>query len=889
MTSGPAPRTLPLPPARRPARLPALAPALLLLAVLHCAPARAAAPDLLLEVRVGPHLLSDGVGAWQGNDDIFLPLGELSKLLTIAIRTSPAEGQASGYILDEKRGFHLDLAQKTVLRGELREAIDPLQVRQLPDDIYVSTRLLAAWLPVDFALDLATLSLVVTPREKLPLQARLDRSSMAASSASFEAAAGAADPGYPRSPTPYRMIGAPFADQTLGLDLRRAPGRSADSAGNAAASASSASYTAYLTGDLLGAEAALYLNTGSQRVGAPVRLTLGRHDPDAVLLGPLRARTVQVGSVPAPGIPNIAFGSAIGNGVHISNRTLGQPLRSDRHTFQGDLPPGWDVELYFNGALAGLQQSRPDGRYSFDDQPLIYGFNEFRLVFHGPLGQVRIERHAFLIEQSMLAPGEIVYSVTALRDDDGRGRAAAQLEWGLGSHLSASAGVARVPVGGQERNYAELGLQAYFKRVIVSGAVARSNDGGALAQAGVRTRVGQIALNASRTHTRAFTSDFYQSTADPVRLRDEVRADGMLAGLPVSLYARRDRLESSATNLELAGRVSAYRYGTAFSNALRWQSLAGQKHADGMLQASRRVAGVGVSGQLHYGLEPDTALSSITLAADKYLAAGYMVNAGVSRTFTDPHYRFSAGLNKSLGSFGLGVSGYYSSRGDYGLGLQLFLALGQDPRSKRWLADAAPMAGSGAASARVFVDRNRNGVMDGDDAPVAGAGFVVNGGALPIRTDAQGLAWLGRLSPNQHADIGIDGATLEDPQWLARKPGLRIVPRAGKVSELDFAVEVTGEIDGTAFQMSHGARRPAGGLDVELVDADNKVAAATGTTADGYYVLAGVAPGAYRLRLAPAQLAKLKLACAVLHQVVMNEDGTFINGKDFVVTADAAP
>ena len=865
-------------------RTPPLLPALVLLAALQCAPAHAAAPDLLLEVRVGPHLLSDGVGAWQGSGDIFLPLGELSKLLTIAIRTNPAEGQASGYILDEQRSFHLDLAKKTVLRGELRESFDPLQVRQLPDDIYVSTRLLAAWLPVDFALDMATLSLVVTPRERLPLQARLDRSSKASSTSTFGAGAGAADPGYPRSATPYRMLGVPFADQTLGVDVRRAPSRSDDSSG----SASTASYTAYLTGDLLGAEAALYLNTGSQRVGAPVRLTLGRHDPDAALLGPLRARTVQLGSVPAPGIPNIAFGSAIGNGVHISNRTLGQPMRSDRHTFQGDLPPGWDVELYFNGALAALQQSRPDGRYSFEDQPLIYGFNEFRLVFHGPLGQMRIERHAFLIEQSMLAPGELVYSVTALRDDDGRQRAAAQLEWGLGSHLSASAGLARIPVGGYERNYAELGLQGYFKRVIVSGAVARSNDGGTLAQVGVRTRVGQIALNASRTYTRAFASDFYQPTADPVRLRDEVRADGMLASLPVSLYARRDKLESSATNLELAGRVSAYRFGTAFSNALRWQSLAGQKHADGMLQASRRVAGVGVSGQLHYGLEPDTALSSITLAADKYLAAGYMVNAGVSRTFTDPHYRFSAGLNKSLGSFGLGVSAFYSSRGEYGLGLQLFLALGQDPRSRRWLADAAPMAGSGAASARVFVDRNRNGVMDGNDEPVARAGFVVNGGAQPVRTDAQGLAWLGRLSPHQHADIGMDAATLEDPQWLARRPGLRIVPRAGKVNELDFAVEITGEIDGTAYRVSHGARRPAGGLDVELVDAANKVAAATSTTADGYYVLAGVAPGVYRLRLAPAQLAKLKLTCAQLHQVVVSEDGTFINGKDFVVTADAA-
>ena len=38
------------------------------------------------------------------------------------------------------------------------------------------------------------------------------------------------------------------------------------------------------------------------------------------------------------------------------------------------------------------------------------------------------------------------------------------------------------------------------------------------------------------------------------------------------------------------------------------------------LGASRRVAGVGVSGQLHYAIEPGTALSALAVAADNHLA-----------------------------------------------------------------------------------------------------------------------------------------------------------------------------------------------------------------------------------------------------------------------------
>ena len=841
-----------------------------LLPLLLLLPARAASPDLLLEVRLGEHVLSDGIGAYQQGDDVLVPLGEMARLLTIAIRTDLQAGTASGYVLQEQRGFHLDLAGKVVVRGALREAFDPALVRPLPDDIYVATRLLAAWLPAEFAFDTSNLTLGVRPRERLPVQARLDRQAKIAPGAP---AVAQDDPGYPRQNTPYALAGMPFADQTVGVDLRRTPEHKS----------STTSYTAYLTGDLLGAEAALYFNTGQDAPGPAARLTLGRHDPDAGLLGPLKARTVQAGSVSAPGVAHISQSSASGNGVFISNRPLGQPMRSDRHSLQGDLPPGWDVELYFNDALVGLAQSRPDGRYAFDDQPLLYGPNEFKLVFHGPLGQLRIERRSFMIEQSMLAPGELFYNLAAQGDDNGRRRTSAQFDWGASKALSVSAALLRIAVGDAERSFAELGLQVYLDRAIVQTALARADDGGTLAQAGLRTRVGPVALSASRAYSHHFTSDYYPSLPDPVRVRDELRADAMLAAMPVSVQARREVSASGAHKTELQGRISAYRFGTALSNSLRWQSLAGDTRADGVFQASRRMAGVGVSAQLQFTLAPSFGVSALALAVDKHLGDSYLASAGVARTFLDHHTRYTVSLNKGMGSFGMGVNGYYAGRGDYGVGLQLFLALAREPGGGRWKTDAAPMAASGAASLKVFVDRNRNGVMDAGDDPVPGAGFIVNGSAQMERTRADGAAWLGRLAPNQHADIAIDPSTLDDPQWLAQRKGVRIVPRAGKVSEVDFAVVITGEIDGTVYQQA-GGKKPVGDVELELVDQRGVVAATASSTSDGYFVLGGVLPGVYQLRVAPSQLARLGIAPPPAHQLTMDEDGTFVNGKDFVIT-----
>jgi hypothetical protein len=836
-------------------------------------------PELLLEVRLDQHLLADGIGAYEQAGEVLLPLGELARLLTLAIDVDPAAGKAGGYILNEARGFSLDVERQLVVRGGAREHVDAALVRRRADDIYVAASLLARWLPVAVRIDRASLSLTLHAHEKLPVQARLERQGKLPAGAQGHAA----EPGYPLVATPYRLARMPFADQTVGFDLGR------NRQGHHAAS-----YTAYVTGDLLGAEAALYLNHGQYATGPAARLTLARHDPGAALLGALKARTVEVGSVSGAGVANIALGGAIGNGVLVSNRALGLPARFDHHTLQGDLPPGWDVELYFNEALVGYQQARADGRYRFEDQVLIYGANDFRLVFHGPLGQTHVERYRFLLEQSMLAPGQFDYSASVQRDDQGRARSALLFDWGLGKRLAASAALLRLPLQQQrldqqppQRSYASIGLQAYLDRLIVSVSAARADDGGSLAQVGVKTRIGALALAASHAATRNFTSEFYLPTPDPVRSRDELRADGMLGAQPVMLQARRDHLASGLDLLELSARVSSYRAGTALSHLLRWQSLGGSKHADGQLAASARMAGLGISGQLQYTIEPRTALTSVALAADKHLAGGYLASAAVTRTFVDSHYRFSATLNKSMGRFGMGVSGWYSTRGEYGAGVQLFMALGQEPRSAAWISDAAPMAGSGSASLRVFLDDNRNGVMDADDVPLAGAGFLVNGAPQLARSGADGVAWIGRLVPHQYADITLDPATLEDPQWQPLVKGVRVVPRPGSVGQLDFAVVVNGEIDGTCWLLDGGARRPAGDLELELVDARQAVVGQARSGADGYFLLAGVAPGAYRLRVAPAQLQRLGLRAPPPRDIHMDDQANLASGQDIVLARGA--
>jgi hypothetical protein len=221
------------------------------------------------------------------------------------------------------------------------------------------------------------------------------------------------------------------------------------------------------------------------------------------------------------------------------------------------------------------------------------------------------------------------------------------------------------------------------------------------------------------------------------------------------------------------------------------------------------------------------------------------------------------------------------------------MALGREPRSGAWVADWQPLAGSGAVSARTFLDANQNGVFDPGEKPIEGAGFTMNEGSRhPVSTNSDGLAYLTRLPPRQYADIALDTSTLEDPQWLPTVKGMRILPRPGKVQRIDFPVAMTGEVDGTVYLLEGGKTRGIGNALVELVDDQGRVVASGLSASDGYYIIPAVRPGHYRARISPGQLEKLGLASTAPVELTMRADGEFVYGLDFrlqsKLPADAA-
>lgn len=830
---------------------------------------------LLLEVRLDQTVLPNIIPAYDLGSHTMLPLGELARLLSIAIQTQPAAGTATGFILTEERGFSLNLHDARITLAGVTESFDPALVLVEPDDLYVSITLLERWLPVELDVEHARLALRVHPLEQLPLQARLKRATVGEK---MGARALGDEPDYPPVDLPYRLWSPPFIDQSLFSEYRK----------NDDIAQFNSRYTAHVTGDLLGMESSVYFSEDTRDSSYNFRATLGRHDPDAGLLGPLHARTYQFGSLTTPSVENISLGMT-GLGVNVSNRPLTRPTQFDRQTFAGDLTSGWDVELFYNDTLVSFQQPNVEGQYRFEDLPLSYGRNDFKLVFHGPLGQTRVEQYSYSLAESMVQPGEFEYNLLEHRDDDGLTRSIAQFDLGLARSLSATVGFITAPVAGVEHQYTTAGLRTFWQSLSLNTDWIKDHEGGSLTQVGLKTGVAGVALDANRIFLEEFYSDVFRDFSDPVIIRDTLRLSGAIpitqrARLPVTIEALGDEHESGRIDNDISARISAYAYRTAVTNTFNWRSYDGDEEAFGTLQISRRVHDISVRGQVNYDLGSDAKASMVALSADKFLGDGYRLTLGIAHELETPETLYSVGFTKSLGQFGLGTSASYVDTGEVAVSLQLFLALGRDSVRSNWLLDARPMASTGAASVRMFLDDNNNGVMDFGEALLPGVGFNVDGGRHKARTDATGIAHIDHLPVKRHVNIGVDTGTLEDPQWAPTLAGHSLVPRPGRVAEIDFPVRLTTEIDGTVYLYEDGLKRGMGGLELELLDDKYNLVAQTASSWDGFYIIPGIVAGEYWLRVSPAQLQRLGLNDTGTRVVVVVGNGEFINGIDLLIT-----
>ena len=817
--------------------------------------ARIWSPDpeeqFLLDVNLRQYRLSEGVRAYQTPEGTCVLFGDFLAALDVPMKIDMAGKKASGWAFQESHKIDVDVAAASASYGGKRETISPETVRETGDGWCVDTAALGRWFGITVRPVTAGSLLVIESDAKLPVEQAMERQVRAASlkQAKFDMRS------LPQVRLPYRMWRAPALDFVVsgGITYRAKDGARVDRR-----------TSIYAAGEIAKLSYDAQFSTTDKGVPSAFRFHAYRSDPDAALLGPLKATHFGFGDV--EGFDSRLTGSAAtGRGAVVTNRPVRSLSSFDRTRFEGDLPAGWEAEIYRNGELLGFARPDANQRYLFDNVPLMYGENDVRIVLYGPQGQTRTHSEMINVGQDNVPagktwywagfsqPGRDLLSFRRPADDvrqQSEAQAAISVEHGLDERTSVGVLARAMLIRDEKLTFVEGNIRRSIGPALVEVSGAYDGKGGTAMRAQALAKIGSV----NATIEALLANDFHLRGDRPQTVREaRLALDAPIrvgrAVLPAHVGVHyTDRRDGSA-QLEAAARLSASieRFNLATDIRYRRQYLKSGPSPPAELEwsllGSGRIGDVRVRGQSTFDLAPERRFRSAELST--YWSASDKVDWEAALAYDGPNSRGRARLThiRRLSGMALAVTGEAATDGSVALGFNINFSLDSGGGFKL---SRQPLASAGAIHARVYRDLNDNGVRDGSE-PFEKGALITTGTRLAEKmTDARGAVLVAGLAPFTPITVGIDESSLSDPMLVPKKALQVVVPRPGVPVEVEIGLVGGGDIEG-ALVKSGGLGFE--GLGVELLDAGGKVFATAQSDFDGFFLFERVPYGTYRIRL----------------------------------------
>ena len=829
----------------------------------NSAPEWKADPDeqFILDVNIHQLRLGDTVRAYNSPEGTCVVLGDFLKALDVPIRIDLTARTASGWAFKEANKINIDYGALRASYGKKAEPIAPGTVRETPEGWCVQASALSRWFGIGVKPLTSGSVLVLQSDSKLPIELEMERQQRAARihKASFDLAS------LPQVRVPYRMWRTPALDFVVsgGITYRANDGVQVDRQ----ASVYAAGEIAHLSYDA-------QITTTSEGKPSLLRLRAFRSDPEGKLLGPLHATHFGVGDV--DGFDSALTGVvAAGRGAVVTNRPLTARTAFDRTRIEGDLPTGWEAEIYRNGELLGFAKSDPSQRYIFDDVQLLYGENKIRVVLYGPQGQVRERDETLNVGDEDVPKGKTWYWIGANQpgrdlvelekppDAVGqpRAQAAVSVEHGLDTRTSVGVLARAMLIDDQRLTFVEGTVRRSLGPAELELSAARKSNGGTAEHVQILGKLGSVYVNAEAL----IANDFHLRGMDTPQSSKEGR---LALDLPFKLgkstipahaeFHYVDRTDGSSS-LDAAGRLSASidRFNLSTELSYHRDYLPSGPAPPGELLisliGSGHIGQVRLRGEAEFDVAPSAKLKSAELSA--YWTASEHGDWETDLVYDGlvDHVRARVTHILRFDSFALSLSGEAATNGDLAVGFNLNFSL--DPRHGFTLS-RRPLAEGGMVHATVFRDLNDNGVLDPGEPMEKGALITTGARQAERKTDANGSVTVGGLTPYMPVTVGIDSTSLDDPMLTPKQALQVVVPRPGVAAEVQIALVGGGDVEGALMKSGELGFE---GVDLDLVDLNGKVVGTARTDFDGFFLFERVAYGSYRLKVSASSATAAKI------------------------------
>ncbi|RPF72277.1 hypothetical protein [Aurantiacibacter spongiae] len=855
--------------------------------------------ELILQIRVAGVDMTDTILAYGTRAGVYLPLGELARLLDLAIVVSDDGNYASGWFLSENRRLIVDLRNGEITTAGGTRPLPRGLAQAMDGELFLRSDVFATIFPLTVEPDLRASAVRLETREPFPFEERLARE---AERARLASRGGPREPErWPREETPWLLASVPIGD----VEVRAVT----DSARGARGEGD-----LRLAGDLAMMTAQTFLSGDTEYGLTAALVQLGRRDVDGDLLGPLRATEFQMGDVATRAMP-IGLTGTSGRGTFVTNEPFETLSVFDQIDLRGVLPDGYEVELYRNDVLVGSTREETNGQYEFLQVAVDYGLNVFRLVFYGPQGQRREEVRRVSVGGGQLAQGQLVYSLGAVQrgvnllgvrgPNFSRGarygdwQAVGEVSYGVSAGVTALASGAVFEQNGEMRWIGSGGIRTGIGAFALRADGALSDDGGVAAGVGLGGRALGGSFVASHFEYRGNFLDEVR-TIGTTLLRRATELDfntsiplggRKFAFLPVSLRARniaysdgRARFESAVrSSLRFPGMIASAnleytRSGNAdgrdFSQLMGNFDLATFNRSDTQLRAT-----------VGYRALPELALTTVGAQVNHALDDRTVLRASAVYSFTVDDLGVGLSAIREFDTFTLALDGRHTLReGDYSLALRLGFSFGRDPLRDRFFVDQPGQASSGALAIRAFRDLDGDRIFSEGDEVLPDVNFAVFNSVAT--TDSAGLARMGELGNGNRVSVQVDPSSLPDILLAPVSRGIEIVPRAGRFHVTDFPIVALSEVEGTVTFAGANAARGVSGLRLQLRDASGNIAHHVRTERGGYYFFEQVMPGTYDLIVDPEQAERLDICLTAPEPLTVGAGGDIIT-RDMTVTSCA--
>jgi hypothetical protein len=835
---------------------------------------------LLFDARLDQYRLGEGVRGYQTPSGACLDFADVILALDLPIRLDKKLRRATGWALEESRTLTVDRENNMVQTMNRNEKIGSGMVYDTPEGWCVNSDALGKWLGITLTPDLSNALLFIKSDIKMPVELAAERRARAARVrpvSSFDLRS------LPQANAPFRGVRTPSIDAIVSIGgLHSRTTNKIDR-----------QFQLYATGEIGPVAYDARLASNNRGVPESLRVRAYRSDADGKLLGPLKATQVAIGDVSGFST-QLAAGTSTGRGAMVTNRPLERPDNFDKKTFRGELPVGWDAELYRNGELLAFAIDRADGRYEFPDVPLNYGQNRFEIVLYGPQGQIRREGQTVTVGLESIPPKTTWYAASINQDGrdligigqgqnlgSGAWRGSISLERGINALTSLAVSAhslgLRSVLRGQSaqvvrRNFADVSLRRAMGPALFEFSGSSDDRGGYAGRAAVLAQLGKTSFSAESTN--AFAGYRSDRILNGVTGLHTVSAyHGFNIGrtiLPLSVAARYTTRETGIDTIGIDTRASMRIGRYNVTNITSWRQDKREFGADPPsiietnLLANARFGRVRLRGEAKFRLKPDSRFDSAALVAEwdgrgnGRHEANWRAELGY-----DPgsnRGRIGLGYIRRYEKFSMNANVEAATDGSVAAGLNLAFSIGPDPRAGGGLrVSSSRLASQGQALVSVFRDLNGDGVRQADESGVKDVELTAGRTVVDGKTDENGQMIVDDLGVFQPVLIGIDTSSLVDPLVQPSSPGVVVTPRPGVSVALDLPLVSAGEVDGTLVKQGGGTLE---GVDLELVNAAGVVIGRTRSDFDGFFIFESVPYGKYSVRIAQlsADAARLKVA-----------------------------